>query len=94
MQQETLGPTGGPTLWWVWGDLRQALSRLEQGQHDMRREHLYLAKRLEQRLEGKKKGRWAWLAHIPWDRIVVFLAGALGALGWIKPQWIKLLTGS
>jgi hypothetical protein len=84
--------TGGPTLWWVWGDLRQALSRLEQGQLDMRREYLAGMRRIDQRLDSKRHGH-PWLAQIPWYRIAMLLLSALGTLGYIKPQWVKLLTG-
>jgi hypothetical protein len=102
MQAADPNPSGGPSLWWVWGEMKQAFGRLEQGLHatharqdDMRREILTHIRAVNQRLDKKpKRHGLAWLAHVPWDRIVLFLCSVLGTLGWVKPEWIKMLTGA
>lgn len=96
-------PPGGPSLWWMWGEMKEAFGRLEHGllashqrQDDMRREVLMHIKRLDQRLDKPLKTSspgLSWLAHIPWDRVLAFLGTILGAIGWLKPQWVKMLTG-
>jgi hypothetical protein len=42
------------------------------------------------RLERTRRGL-SWLKHMPWDRIAVTVASILGALGWVKPQWLTWL---
>lgn len=88
-------PSGGPTLWWVWGDLKQALGRLEQGQVDMRREFQFQLRRVDQRLDARTERRTPlrWAMRLPWDRILGFVAGGLGVMGYLKPEWVRLLTG-
>lgn len=105
-------PPGGPSLWWVWGEMRQAFGRLEsltignreamleQARHlqlrqdDLRREWLVHMRQMQKRLEKPEKvSSLAWVAHIPWDRVLALLGTVLGAIGWLKPQWVKMLTG-
>lgn len=99
---------GSGQILWMWGEIQKALGRLETGQlanrqtvldqgiamrqrqDDMRREIMTHIARLDRR-EGVRR-RMGWLRHVPWDRVLIFLATSLGALGWVKPEWIRLLA--
>ncbi len=78
-------------------EVRGLGQHLGQRQDDMRREVMTHIDRLDQRVSelqqppGRKAMSWARL--IPWDKIAFLAISALGAMGWIKPAWVRLLTG-
>lgn len=104
------GQTGGPTLWWVWGEIKQEFGELrsltlgnrqamidhaialQQRQDDMRRELLYHNRLLRERLDARKPALH-WAMRLPWDKLIGIPAGILGILGYLKPEWVRLLTG-
>lgn len=110
MQATPEGPTGGPTLWWVWGDLKERLSEvrslslsnrqavldqvvaLQKRQDDMRREWLYHNRLLRERLDARKPALH-WAMRLPWDKLIGIPAGILGIMGYLKPEWVRLLMG-
>lgn len=62
-----------------------------QRQDDMRRETLTHHVRLERRvekLEARKSFAAGLLRWIPWREVITGLVTLLGALNWIKPEWM------
>ncbi len=41
-------------------------------------------------LERSRQGR-GWMRYVPWERVAFAAISLLGALGWIKPQWLAPL---
>ena len=101
-------PTG-PTLLWMWGEISKSFGRLEaltlgnremvldqvralhMRQDDMRRELLTHLERSQ--LMSKPRRSAGWLRYLPWERLAVFVVTTLGALGWIRPSWVKTILG-
>ncbi len=76
------------------GKLDQSVQGLERRQDDMRRELLGHVYRIEQKIDHKPEKPMRQLARlIPWDRVAFLALTTLGTMGWIKPTWVKVLTG-
>ena len=41
-------------------------------------------------LVRSRRGR-GWMRYVPWERVAFGAVSVLGALGWIKPQWLTPL---
>ncbi len=81
-----------PDLFSMWGSVQRSLGRLEQGQVDMHREYTGHFQRLEARLDEMRRPAMGLLRFIPWDKVLLFAISMAGALGWLKPAWVRLFT--
>jgi hypothetical protein len=76
------------------GHISATITGLYQRQDDMRREILARVELAERRLEDKQgASAMGLLRLIPWDRAVTWAIMGAGAMGWLKPGWVKMLLG-
>ena len=76
------------------GRLGQAVEGVHLRQDDMRRELLGHIQRIDQKLEQPARPAVRQLLRLlPWDRLAFLALTTMGTMGWIKPAWIKALTG-
>lgn len=76
------------------GHINATMAGLYQRQDDTRREVLARVELAERRLEDKQgASAMGLLRLIPWDRAVTWAIMGAGAMGWLKPGWVKMLLG-